>query len=477
MASMPEDELPIELGAVSNGEIAPVQPTPVARETVRRARDLVDRQARRRGMRRRDFLRSAMATAAVLLTLDACNDESTGGHAGGRLRVPEDATVDPDAAAAALGDDSFVMDVQTHFLELDPAAPFADPGFPQSSCGASDPRLCYSIDRYLEELFARSDTDVAVVSAVPAAGESGPLSPARMDEARRAADALCGQGRLLMHGQAIPQIGALGARLDAMDQLVADYPIAAWKVYTHRPGPGWFLDDHEPSAPQVGGPFLERVRSSGVPIVSVHKGLSAMDPYASPVDVGPAAAANPDLTFVVYHSGFESGAREGPYDPAGTGIDRLLATLDEHGIGPGGNVYAELGSTWFLSMRDPDQAAHVLGKLLRALGPERVLWGTDSIWYGSPQAQLDAFRTFEITPEYQDRFGYPALTLDIKRRILGRNAATLYGVDPVATKRCGVTRAEVDEYRRALPPRPASYGPRTAAAVARHLREHGWVGL
>jgi len=39
-----------------------------------------------------------------------------------------------------------------------------------------------------------------------------------------------------------------------------------------------------------------------------------------------------------------------------------------------------------------------------------VLWGTDSIWYGSPQDQIQAFRAFEITPEFQERFGYPALT-------------------------------------------------------------------
>jgi predicted TIM-barrel fold metal-dependent hydrolase len=55
-----------------------------------------------------------------------------------------------------------------------------------------------------------------------------------------------------------------------------------------------------------------------------------------------------------------------------------------------------------------------------------VLWGTDSIWYGSPQPQIEAFRVFEITPEYQDRFGYPALTPEVKRQILGRNAARLY---------------------------------------------------
>ncbi len=70
----------------------------------------------------------------------------------------------------------------------------------------------------------------------------------------------------------------------------------------------------------------------------------------------------------------------------------------------------------------------MLGKLLTFLGPERILWGTDSIWYGSPQGQIDAFRAFEITPETQERYGYPALTAEAKDLILGGNAIRLYGV-------------------------------------------------
>jgi hypothetical protein len=95
-------------------------------------------------------------------------------------------------------------------------------------------------------------------------------------------------------------------------------------------------------------------------------------------------------------------------------------------------VYGELGSTWFNVLGSPDKAAHVLGQLLVTLGPERILWGTDSIWYGSPQQQIEAFRAFEITPEAQERFGYPALTPEIKRRIFGGNAAALHGLDLAA---------------------------------------------
>jgi hypothetical protein len=79
-------------------------------------------------------------------------------------------------------------------------------------------------------------------------------------------------------------------------------------------------------------------------------------------------------------------------------------------------------------MRDPTKAAHVLGKLLVAVGPDRILWGTDSLWYGSPQDQIQAFRAFEIAPELQEEFGYPALRDKDKKRIFGLNAAKLYGV-------------------------------------------------
>jgi hypothetical protein len=481
VAAPDDDHLPIELGPVSNGEYVPAPQTPVLREAERRARDLVDRQSRRRGMSRRDFLRTSMATAAVFFALEACSTEErtarTGRKPGGTLQVPEESTVDPDAARDVLGGDQFVFDSQTHFLEYDLSRPSDNfgSGFPQASCGESDPRACFSIDHYLDEVFLRSDTNLAVVSAIPASDNEGPLSTAHMDDARRVADAVCGDGRLLLHGQALPAVGDASAQLGEMDDLLARYPIAAWKVFTHAPTP-WFLDDHDPRVRQVGHAFLDRVRSSGPPIVVVHKGLAGGSVYASPVDIGPAATAYPDVRFVVYHSGYESGNTEGPYDENGRGVDRLVRTLADAGVAPGGNVYAELGSTWFNVMRDPEQAAHTLGKLLVAVGPDNVLWGTDSIWYGSPQAQIEAFRAFEITPEYQEQFGYPALTDDVKRRILGANSAALYGVDPVTT-RCDFTPEELGQARTELPVRPAAYGPRTRSAVLAHVREHGWTGF
>jgi predicted TIM-barrel fold metal-dependent hydrolase len=171
--------------------------------------------------------------------------------------------------------------------------------------------------------------------------------------------------------------------------------------------------------------------------VATHKGLGGPIPdasvaAASPRDIGPAAKAFPDITFVVYHSGYERNpeGEEGAYVATGEaqGTDRLVRTLADAGIGPGGNVYAELGSTWFLMLRRPREAAHVLGKLLKALGPERIVWGSDCVWYGSPQPLIDAFRAFQIPAAMRAEFGYPELTTAIKERILSANAQVLYNI-------------------------------------------------
>ena len=99
---------------------------------------------------------------------------------------------------------------------------------------------------------------------------------------------------------------------------------------------------------------------------------------------------------------------------------------------PTRNVYAELGGTWWYLMRSPTQAAHVIGKLLKHVGDERVIWGTDSIWFGTPQDQIQAMRAFRIDEALQEAHGYPPLTPAIKAGIFGLNAAALYDIEPVA---------------------------------------------
>ena len=473
--------LPFELGPVSNGECAPLPSTPMTREATRRTLAAAEEHARRLGMDRRHFLQGLGGAATMLLALGACSSEesaSRGTVPGGTFSVPTTAPLEPDVAAEVLGGDEVVVDVQTHLLDYlgtgtedvagDLQASFALE-FPQAECGRDDPRECFGIDVWIDEVLNHSDTSIAVLSALPLLADPHPLDMEVMERTSAAVAELCGTGRVLMQGQANPSVGP-GA-LEAMVSLAGAHDLGAWKVYTHTGGPVWSLDDHDPQAAPVGRAFLDQVRTLGPPIVAVHKGLGDEN-WASPVDVGPAAVDYPDLTFVVYHSGWEPSQREGPYDPeaAARGIDRLVDTVVSNGLGPGGNVYAELGSTWFFLMRDLDQAAHALGKLLVHLGPDNIMWGTDSIWYGSPQEQIQMFRTFEITEAFQEQFGYPALTEDIRRKILGGNALRVYGVLPPEGL-CRVSATEIDELRLAAGP-PRTYGPRTIAQARELFASH-----
>jgi predicted TIM-barrel fold metal-dependent hydrolase len=309
-----------------------------------------------------------------------------------------------------------------------------------------------------------------VLSSLPIFPEGSPLSPEIMDITRRTVEGLCRDERILLHAQALPNVGAQRAALDAMEHTASRYPVAAWKTFTHFPGAFegdgnvWWLDDRDGG--DLGERFIRKAVDLGIPTICTHKGLSLGSPNASPDDIGPVAKRHPDVNFVAYHSGFEAGTSEGPYTPetAHLGVNRLIASMDRSGIGPNENVYAEIGSTWWYVMRYPDQAAHVLGKLLTHVGEDNVLWGTDCLFYGSPQPLIQAMRTFQISEELRERYGYPKLTKELKAKILGLNGAALYDVEP-NTSTCEFTRRELEQIRRTLPGTNLALGPTTMAAV------------
>lgn len=464
--------LPIKFGPCSNDEYEPPALTEIVRETIRRARLECDDNARRSGMSRRRFLLSACGAATTLLALQACTDEaakSSGKRTpGGSYRIPKDATTDPTVANDALGGTDFVFDVQNHLLDytLDPQSrdeAFFGANFPQARCGEADPHDCFSVDHFLEEIFLKSDTSMAIASSLPIRPEHSAESILVRDKARRISHAVCHDDRLLIQGEAHPTLYPLPDALAAMEQMAVAFPLAAWKVYTHQPGPPWFLDDHDGDLAQVGEAFIRKTVELGIPRIAVHKGLVS-GRYGSPVDIGPAARNHPDVAFLVYHSGFDIGGFEGPYTPATAqqGVNRLITSMMQAGIGPNQNVYAELGTSWYRLMPTPDQAAHVWGKLLKYVGEDNVLWGTDAIWYGSPQDQIQAFRAFQISPELQETYGYPALTDEVKAKILGRNALRVYDVKPITTK-CTFTREELAQVRLTSASGHRTYGPTTPA--------------
>ena len=369
--------------------------------------------------------------------------------------VPSDAVTDPEAADEVLGGDQVVIDVQTHYVaDRDQSTGQFLPEMykkakPDWFTGLDD-LTGFSFAEYLRCVFVETETACAVLSSSPGVEEHVQLYNSELYATRRLLDELGGRGRLLNHTVVDPVIpGAL----DNMATWVEECHPKAWKVYTlgqantdpdaymfdtswrdTMPGKwhnGWMLDDDG-----LGRAFLERVtelaRVGGPTMICAHKGISGLIDTGSPRDIGPAAAEYPELTFVAYHSGYEiTEEEEGPYteETAYVGTNRLVTSLRDAGIGHGGNAYGELGSTWFLATARPREAAHVIGKLLVALGEDNILWGTDSIWYGPTQQLIDSFRAFQIPLEMQEEFGYPALTDTIKEKILSRNAARLYGVE------------------------------------------------
>jgi hypothetical protein len=234
---------------------------------------------------------------------------------------------------------------------------------PNSNCGKADHVECFSSGALLKDVFYDSDTAMGVLSHVPGGKATNPLDFDAAGATRAAANALDGTERLLLHGRCMP---TLPGEIDGMDAQMAQFPVAAFKTYTQfgpRDGAAGFYLDDDP----YGTPFIERARKLGVRRIAVHKGLPFGQrgyEYSSARDIGPVAKRHPDMTFLVYHACFDPSVKEGPYDAqAKFGVDALVRSMQEAGNPT--NVYAELGSTWRYVMRDPDQAAHLMGKLLR----------------------------------------------------------------------------------------------------------------
>jgi len=470
--------LPVKLDSTSNGEFVPVPLTVAARQARRDAQAAADHGARQLGLSRRRYLVSLMGAASTLTAFD--RSFAAAGLRGGRYALPKEAPFELAAAQSVLAGDEFIFDVQLHHVNPQGewrkrASPNAFKGMPNAGCGKADHVECFSADQLLKDVFLDSDTAMGVLSHVPGGLDTNPLDFAAAGATRQAANALDGVERLLLHGRCMP---TLPGELEGMDAQAAKWPLAGFKTYTQfgpRDGDaGFWLDDE-----RYGLPFIERARKLGGRNICVHKGLAFGArgyEFSTCVDVGRAARRFPELNFLVYHSGFDTAVKEGPYDPkASAGVDVLIRSVRENGVR---NVYAELGSTWRFVMREPEQAAHLLGKLLKYIGEDNILWGTDSIWYGSPQDQIQAFRAFQISREFQDRYGYPALTPATRRKIFGLNGARVYGLKPeemrgrLARDRVQKTKLE---YLNAPDPAFATYGPRTRREFLAFRALHGEV--
>ena len=429
--------LPIKLDSTSNGEFMPVPLSSANRAANGLAHEEATRNAKRLGLSRRQFLISSCGAASTLLAFNKAH-----GVGAGFYDLALEARFEEQLARVQTGPakSEFIFDVQGHFIDT-------PKGNPKNH------------EVFIKDVFMDSDTDLMVLSFVPSSREAEPVTIQAADEVRRIVERLEGTHRLLLHGRVNPN---QPGDLEGMDELAQKWRVSAWKTYTqYGPGgKGYFLSD------DVGTRFIERARRLGVKVICVHKGLpfgSRSYEHSQCSDIGVVAKRFPDVRFLIYHSGFVTSVKEGPYGQK-DGIDTLIRSLEENGVKPGSNVYAELGSTWRFLMRDPEQAAHAMGKLIKHCGEDNVLWGTDSIWYGSPQDQITAFRTFQISKEFRDKYAYPEITPALRAKIFGLNAAKVYGISADEVKKV-ISRDHISAEKMAYSERPdphfLTYGPKT----------------
>lgn len=440
---------PVPTCIVSNGEFAPPPQTPAQREVERRIEAAGREIGRRLGLSRRDFMKTTGGMAVALLAMNSVF--------GRFFDVLDVEAAEPSAFAERKGDPPFIFDVQTHYV----SAGYDPQNTESSRTGAVTKEALLSLrrraresgmnpalrtdrgtmadlswDAFVKEVFLDSETVLALISTPPGPyPQEAVVPPKEMAHIRDEINGLTGTQRMLAHGLATPQLGARD--LEFMEQQARQLRVDAWKCYTGSPprgfAHGWWMDDEK-----IAYPMLEQARALGVPRVCVHKGLplGPVEEYNHPRDLIKAAKDFPDVAFLVYHAGFkraaaveEAFARSGDI-PWTSEFCRMKR--DHPAVG---NIYMELGSTFAqLVTLDPTICAHLLGEIIGAFGADHVLWGTDSIWYGTPQWQIEAFRRFQIPERLAERRGYRPLTPEVKAGIFGLNAARIFGVDVHATR-------------------------------------------
>jgi len=464
--------LPIPTQVVSNEEYYPLPQTAKQKAVEHRLLEMAARNAKHLDMDRCAFLRTSCGMATAFAAMNTVF--------GPYFRVDASEMLEP-AAAEESKVDYFIFDVQTHHVEVNrwkvnnfSVLEFrrqAAPRNPALRDREPRPEDVY-LENYIKEIFLDSDTDMAVISGVPSlTDDTNILPPDKMASTRNWINAITKSRRMVAHGLMAPDLGERNK--DSMHIQAEKLKLEAWKVYTglglgvNREG--WWLDDEK-----VAYPALETARKLKIKNICTHKGLAIglfNEAHCHPKDLMKVSKDYPDMNFLVYHSGFkaledalpaaEDGFRKNPYVPWVSDLCEMRKQNPHMK-----NVYMELGSTFgLMAVTQPMLCCHVLGMILDVFDSDHVLWGTDSIWWGSPQWQIEAMRRLEMPAQLMTQFGYKPLTADVKRKIFGLNAAHLYGVDPKA-KRNPMPADYIDQlkqlYKQAGGPMPSN-------------TQYGWV--
>jgi predicted TIM-barrel fold metal-dependent hydrolase len=234
--------------------------------------------------------------------------------------------------------------------------------------------------------------------------------------------------------------------LEGIDHAIEASKPDGWKGYTigdvilaHGGRTADRLDDEK-----LMYPFYEKAAKSGIKNVCIHKGLFPsiaeqrlphLRAFASVADVGKAAKDWPQLNFAIYHSGFRhlggpptDSVNEWEQTGRLSWLSDLAEIPEKYGVT---NVYGDLGAIFaWTVIAQPKIAAAMLGTLVKGLGADHVIWGTDSVWTGSPQWQIEAMRRLEIPEDMQKQHGFAPLgpaNGPVKNAIFSENGFRLFG--------------------------------------------------
>ena len=441
---------PIPTQSVSSDEFMPVPQTPRQRRVESRVKALGGALAKRHGMTRRRFLATASGMAAAFLAMNevygAVYDVSAA-----EAQTPEMAKERADGLAK-----QFVMDCHTHFLRDDTRImgfvrqreAVGKAGWNPALRGKEQTIEDLKFANYYKEVFLDSDTKVALLSGAPSEiAQDWFLTNEMKAEARARVNKDAGSRRMLSHAIFTP---GYPGWMEQVDHAIRDLKPDSFKGYTIGDNTNknlskhpWRMDDEK-----LVYPFYDKLLRAGYDKVCVHKGLFPPSveqqfphllAYSDVRDVGKAAKDWPKMTFIIYHGGYRFAGGGRPED-AWTQFEKtgriewvtdLAEVPSKYGVT---NLYADVGQLFAQStVADPRVSAVMIGQLIKGLGADHVCWGTDAIWTGSPQWQIEALRRLEIPEELRKKYGLQPLGPadgPVKTAIFGGNNARLYNFKP-----------------------------------------------